>query len=445
MKFQSLLLGLVLAAGLLTGCNDPGLLGGTIQPDDDKVNVKVDSFQITSSTIKVDSIYSKSSYGFLGQFYDPKFGEYKSDFICQFYCKEGFEFSRKPIDSKIDSVKFFVFWSSHIGDSLSPMKAEVYPVIKSLDNNYYSNIDPTDYADMKAVLGGETYTTYDVKNSKLRDSVAIVLKPEMGQRIYDETIKNPSSFANQEAFNEFFPGLYVTNTYGMGSVVEIGGSVLMLYYQYQDTTKASDGKDSTFIATGVEQFRVTDEVVQMNRMSSFGLEEFLKPNDEYSYLKSPAGVCTRFVIPAEDIFGKVGDRIVNNMPFSVKTMPQQDWEYAVDPSKDTDCYLLLLPEDSLNVFFEKNGIEDNITAYKARNSSNKYDFGNIARLLKTHKEKSPNEDLRIVIVPVKVETMTSGNSIITTSVTNYQKPAGFTLRKDPETMTVKVTSSKYKD
>lgn len=442
MKFQSLLLGLILAAGLLTGCNDPGLLGGTIQPDGDKVNVKVDSFLITSSTIKVDSIYSKSSNGTLGQFYDPQFGEYKSDFICQFYCKEGFEFSRKPIDSKIDSVKFFVYWGSYVGDSLSPMKAEVYPVVKSLDNNYYSNIDPTKYADMKMVLGGETYTTYDVKNSKGRDSVAIALKPEIGQRIYDETIKNPSSFVNQEAFNEFFPGLYITNTYGMGSVVEIDQSILLIYYQYQDTTKASDGKDSTFVTTGVEQFRVTDEVIQMNRMSSFGLEELLQPNDEYTYLKSPAGVCTRFVIPAEDIFGKVGDRVVNNMPFSVKIMPQQDWKYAVDPSKDKNCNLLLLPEDSLNVFFEKNGTEDKTTAYLASNVNNTYDFKNIARLLKIHKEKSPNEDLRIVVVPVAVNNSTGSG---TTTVRNYQKPAGFTLRKDPETMTVKVTSSKFSD
>lgn len=107
----------------------------SIQPDGDKINVTVDSFMMTSSTVKIDSIYAKSSVGHLGEFYDPLYGEYKSDYICQFYCKEEFTFRHKPIDGKIDSVVFSMYFASSLGDTLSPMKAEVFPVVRSLDRS----------------------------------------------------------------------------------------------------------------------------------------------------------------------------------------------------------------------------------------------------------------------------------------------------------------------
>ena len=51
---------------------------------------------------------------------------------------------------------------------------------------------------------------------------------EFGQKFYDETINNPGTFKNQETFNEFFPGLYVTTTFGSGNILSVASSVLKL-------------------------------------------------------------------------------------------------------------------------------------------------------------------------------------------------------------------------
>lgn len=442
MKFQSLVFSLMLIVGVLSGCDDDlKYVGGTIQPDGDKINVAVDSFMMTASTIKIDSIYAKTSTGYLGEFFDPQYGDYKADYICQFYCKEEFKFQHEPIDGSIDSVKFIVSFSSHIGDSLSPMKAEVFPVIKPLERNYYTNINPEDYADMQNPLGGQAYTIYNSVTNKKLTNIEVFLDKEVGQRIYDETINNPASFANQDAFNRFFPGLYVTNTYGIGTVLTVAGSYMTIHYRYEDTTKDSKGNDSTFVANASELFMVTNEVIQMNRMSSYGLDALLQPNDDFTYLKTPAGVYTKVVIPAKDILNRVGDRIINSFPLTFKTLPQADWEFASKPPK----YLLLLPEDSLKTFFENKKNFDNVTAYLGALSNNTCHFSNIARLLKTHKENAPEQDLNLVLLPVQeTETQGQGGATIT-GLNPYQAPMGMTLRKDPEVMGIKITTSKYNE
>lgn len=444
MKIRSLILGLMLITGLMSGCNDDiNYVGGTIQPDKDRVDVAVDSFMMTASTIKLDSIYSKSSSGFLGQFYDPQFGEYKADFICQFYCQEDFKFRETPKDGKIDSVQLFIYYDSYIGDSLSPMRVDVYPVVKSLEKNYYTNINPLDYADTKTSLGGQAYTPYHL-NSASKDSVKIDLNTELGQKIYDETINNPASFKNQNAFNEFFRGIYVTNTYGMGNALKVTGTILSLYYSYDATTTGSDGKDSAYVAKGAEFFIVTDEVIQMNRMNSYGLEELLQPNEEYTYLKTPAGVCTRLVMPGKEIHERIGNRTINNVPLSIQAMPQSDWEYA----SEAPGYLLLLPEDSLITFFEKNKTADLKTSFTAQydNKLKTYKFSNIARLLQAHNENNPEEDLNLLLVPVTVtSSSTSTSSSSSSSISHWQKPSGVVLRKDPEVMKLKVTTSKFNE
>lgn len=445
MNFRSLVLGSILIAGLSSGCDDDlKYVGGSIQPDGDKVNVSVDSFMISASTIKVDSIYAKTSVGYLGQFYDPEYGDYKSDYISQFYCKDDFQFAEKPIDGKIDSINYYILPASHLGDSLSPMKVEVFPVVKALERNFYTNVNPEDYCDMQTSLGQQTYSYYDVVNSKRIDTIMIPLPKELGQRFYDETISNPSSFANQEAFNKFFPGVYVTNTYGTGSVIGVGLAYMRIFYRYEATTKDKNGNDSTFVAQATESFRVTDEVIQMNRMNSLVLDELLQPNDKYTYLKTPAGVYTRVVIPARDIFNKVGDRIINNFPLQFKLLPQREWAFAPKPAD----YVLLLPEDSLKVFFENKRLPDNVTSYLAESSlsaekTNVYNFSNIARLLTAHKEKAPDTDLNLLLVPVEVLATQTNTGTEMTAVNNYQKPMGVTLRKDPEVSKIRITTSQY--
>lgn len=454
MKTKHLILGLALAFVFCLGSCDDGLtkVGTSIQDDDDKISVKVDSFYIESSTVLTESIYAKSDSGLLGEFYDPLYGTLKSDYICQFYCPENYRFAQTPIDGKIDSVDFRIFYDKWVGDSLAPMRAQIFPIIKPLEKNFYTDTNPEEYADMLTSYGMQTYTAYD---RSVPDSVryatdyngaytyiptlTIKMPKELGQRFYDETINNPSTFNDQDSFNEFFPGLYVTNTFGTGNIIGVKVSWFTIYYKY--IGKGSADQD-TVIKTQ-ETFNVTKEVIQLNRFKNTDISNLLEPNDDFTYIKTPAGVATKIVIPAKEIAPMIEGRILNNMPLQLYAMPQETYEYALDmPST-----LLILPEDSVKTFFENSKVDDSVTAFTAayNATSNSYSFGNISNVLKTHVEDTPDKDLSLMIFPVKVVTESNSyyGTTYTTAVNHYLFPSGIKLRKDKDVMKIGVTSSKY--
>ena len=161
-----------------------------------------------------------------------------------------------------------------------------------------------------------------------------------------------------------------------------------------------------------------------------------------------SGVCTRIVIPSKQITEVMKDnRIVNNFPLRLKAMPQENWQYALNPP----TYLLVLPEDSVKTFFENARVNDNMTYFlsDAYNEQNRtYTFPNLTNLLKNQMEKAPDKDLPILVIPVNW-TYTIDNSIygdgqpITTAITNYLAPSGVKLRKDKEVLKIGITSCKY--
>jgi len=453
---------LSLSAFVLSNCSDDNnLVGSGIIPDDNFITVYSDTFQIKASTIKLDSLYAKTTQGLLGEFYDPLYGHLKSDYLTEFYCKEGFEFYKTPYEGKIDSVALIIYYK-YTGDPQASMQIQVYPVTKPLDKDYYTNINPEDYCDMQTPLGTGVY---NLSNGRLDTtsqiySLEIQLPVEFGEKIYNETINNPSSFANQTAFNQFFPGLYITTGYGSGSMLNLyqeGHTDLYITYKY--ALKDTAGKDS--LVRTYERFPATKEVIQLNRVESYNEEQLLEENDEYTYLKTPAGIFTRLVIPAKEIGAIAKDRTLTNFTLNLKYMPQEDWMYALGPPEQ----LLLIPEDSVATYFKGNKKENNITTYLSLagngtsytatysslgyNASNRtYYFNNIVNLLSYQLAKHPEEDLRLLVVPVKrnysrYQSGYNSYTYSTNSLHHYLAPSGVKLRKDKESMKIVLTSSQY--
>lgn len=472
MKLKLFILGIISGIICLNSCNDDmGLVGTSIQPAEDKPFVYVDSFMVEASTVYIDSIYAKTATGLLGELYDPLYGNLKSDFMCQFYVNDEFTFEHTPIGGKIDSIDFYMFYNrgylgGWIGDSLAPMTATVYPIIEPLERYYYTNANPADYTDLKNPLGAQTYTA---RNLAVSDSawtatntsgtllytpyVRVRLPLELGQKFYDESINNPGTFKNQETFNKFFPGVYVTTTFGSGNMLNVFHTEISIYYQYD--TINSEGRDT--VLSFREPFPVTKEVIQMNHIKNEGLEDLLQPSDEFAYLKTPAGVFTRLTIPAKEIISKIEGREVNDFSFSLKAMPQESWKYAFSPPS----YLLLVPEDSIQTFFESGMIENNVTSYASypyqmnsySSSSSSYlpytyTFGNISSLLKYQAANAPDKDLHMIVVPIDRDLSTDYSGYATapsTAVRHYLKPSGVKLRKDPEVMKMRVVTSVIPD
>jgi hypothetical protein len=455
MKAGLYISGIILSTLILYGCNDEmGVVGSTIQPDGDKSVIFSDTFMLKASTQMYDSIYAKSMYGLLGELYDPMFGNLKSDYICQFYSEEGFRFAQTPLGGEIDSIDLNIYYNkgNWIGDSLAPMQVKVYPIVKQLEKNFYTNTDPKGYADMQNPVGQQAYTPRDlhVKDSiwNLPTSdygyysprIRVSLPKALGQKFYDETITNPSSFDTQKLFNEFFPGLYVTNTFGSGNIIIVSNTILTIHYRYM--AESSSGAIDSVVNTN-EIFTVTQEVIQLNNFYNTDISHLIEPNDAYTYMKTPAGIFTRLTIPSKEILSRIKGRRVNSFNLSLKAMPQEDWAYTLTPPE----YLLLLPEDSLVGFFSNGRLHNSITEYvSAKYTSLIYDFGNLATLLNYLTNNEPDkEEINFLVIPIEMTTQDDYNTGATTvtSIKHYLKPSGVRLRKEPEVMNFQVVSSKY--
>lgn len=451
MKNRLFILGVGLGLAILGGCNDElSEVGSSIQPDGDKSFVYVDSFQLSAKTVLMDSVYARTTSGLLGEIYDPLYGNIKSDYLCQFYCPENYQFQNTPLNGVIDSMDLRIFYSSWVGDSLTPMQVTVYPITTVPERNFYTNVDPEKYCDMQTVLGQKMYTAYDVtisdsvRNGLISTTytpvVRVKLPTEIGQDFYNETVNNPGSFENQDAFNQYFPGLYITNTFGSGNLLTVYQTSFFIYYRY--TVEGSAGQDS--IVNGREQFNVTREVIQLNHVANANLEPLLLPDEKYTYMRTPAGVYTELTLPITEIKETVGSRFLNNLPLTLHAMPQENWDYAFEPPS----YLLLLPTDSVKGFFEQNKVENNETAFLSGiydSSTRTYTFGNISNLIKYQLENAPDEDLQVSVIPVSRETQSDSYSgtEYTVTLSNYMLPSGVKIVKDNDYMKVGLTTSEY--
>lgn len=476
--FKKLVTLCCLLTGFILGACDDDLtkVGTTIQPPEDLITVYTDTFQMKASTVRLDSIFAKTSTCMLGEMYDPLYGMIKSDFLCQFYCEEGFEFAQTPCDGKIDSIDLFIYYPNNssggvsaYGDTLVPMQVSVFPISKPLARNFYTNDDPEKYCDMKNPLGVCTYTAYDMSISdSLRSatdpSIRVKLPVELGQKIYDETVNNPSTFTSQSSFNEFFPGVYITNTFGSGNLIQTQGEEIVICISYHYIGKGSEGQDSLF--NGARWFRNSKEVYQINRFKNSNIDRLLEENPSCTYIKSPAGVCTKLIIPATEISKKldVQGRFINGFTLELKYLPVDEWDFAFAPPS----HLLLLPEDSVKTFFENASIENNNVSFVSYNNvgssgtvssttsttstsagyssdTRTYAFGNISNLLKAHIKQSPDRDLNLIVLPVYREVKEYSSSYYTDGITHTLTLSGLKIRKDDEFMKIVILSSMFED
>lgn len=67
-------------------CSEDNLIGSSILPGQDVVNVYYDTMSVVSETVFQDSLRLRSSGALLGKITTPDFGILKSDFLSELYC-----------------------------------------------------------------------------------------------------------------------------------------------------------------------------------------------------------------------------------------------------------------------------------------------------------------------------------------------------------------------
>jgi hypothetical protein len=304
-----------LALGLIyIGCEDSiNNIGIGIQPDTDKISIYDTTVIVEARTVKVDSVYAKTANGFLGEYYDPSYGTIKSGYACQYYPSIGFYAVDSIVDNKVDSVVLNVYYASYEGDSLAPMELTVYKVVEELDKHYYTNVDPASFCDMNHPMAKQAYTARNLNvsdsallaNNYMR-SISVPLPNKLGED-YLRMVKN-GELKNVKDFLNFFPGTYITTTFGTGSMLNVEYTEIYVYCtRYATVRNYENTADSIALKPDVAAFTVTKEVVQFNNFKNTNDVFLLEDNPEKTYLKSPAGVFTELTIPIREIIkGKIG-------------------------------------------------------------------------------------------------------------------------------------------
>ncbi len=441
MKLRTIIvLSIIATTTLLISCNDTlDKLGFTVQPGNDKVTVGTDTVYLSSSTIQVDSVFSKTKYPILGEYIDPVFGSIRSDYIGEFYFPETMEFKK---DAKIDSVRLSVEYTSMIGDSLAPMQLAVYKVTEVLPKGKkYTNFNPEIFADMSKPLGVKTFTG---KNNSYRTEVYYSgttsqeikiyeintpLPIEIGQSFLDEYHKEGhGALIDTETFREFFPGVYVTTNFGNSSILNVNLTSLKVYYNYLDEKGSSQQTDTT--RSTVWNIYITPEVTQMNRISNKN-DNLIQVNDSGTFIKSPAGVNTEVMFPIADISNKLSNSALNQAKLVVYTVPNvmEDERIKLSPPDN----LLLINRDSVKQFFENGKLHDNLTSFVATydSSTQSYNFGNISALINYYnsehkKDQSKPLNQTYQLIPVDLAYASSSGiysqGTVVTEIYNQMKP-----------------------
>lgn len=423
---------LVITAALYS-CDDSTTGVGDFVSNIDKIEAFSDTYKVTSRTEKLDKIYSRTNRAYLGKYTDADFGQFSADFITQINCPENFELPEHLIG--ITGASLELYYTNYYGDSLATLTVQVDEldkVIEDADTDlYYTTYDPKKYYDETAKpLARKSYAAVDFSVSdSLRNTstyypnIKIDLGDDFSKRIQQKYTDNPEYFKDAYSFiNNVLKGFYVHTVQGDGSVIYIQDIWLRLSIDYY-TERESTGKIDS-LAHGSSILAASKEVLMSTKMEN---DEKLKEmadseNDNYNkftYLKTPAGLCTEVNIPIEDIYSKHSNDTINSVTLSIK-------KYRYSGSEENSEYEMGIPQNVLLVrkgdyenFFENNKTYDNKTSFLGTYSSNtnSYTFSKLNRLIsqvfsEIRTGENNNEDRdKVLLIPVTTETDTEGNII----------------------------------
>lgn len=465
---------LIFVAALLctTSCDETtDEIGAGLAGNMDRFIANADTFLIQSQTKMLGAVQCRSSKANLGCIRDYDTGSLiRGSYSTQFYILDGDLFpeldsirstnpkfedladkSHIAINQVIsDSTYIYVVPTNIIGDSLQPMHLNVYELTKPIPDGktYLSDFDPSKegYVDLNSKpLKSMTFTmadqTVDSVTANSSDYTSIFRIPlnetyerdgvsynNLGsyimQRYYQSKRDNDGAFNNSNTFaHKVFPGIYVTIDNGEGAMATISGTGINIGFHYwaNDTTTNSPGHTTLF---------GTDEVLQTTcvETNKDALQSLI--SDNYTYLKSPAGLYTELTIPVEKVMENHEKDSLSKAKVTLQCMNSDGYE---GKSYKAPSYVLMIPADSVQTFFNEKKLTDGRTAFLASYSSsaNSYTFDNFAGMiaymnnLKKSGKASENWN-KVAIIPVAVSTTSSQAS---SSYSYYGYSSGNTSTK----------------
>ena len=424
----------ILAAALLLGlqsCIDETI--GVSITDSVSSIIEDSSFVITGRSVLNDRVQMRTTTKMLGDLNADGFGRVTASAVTMWMPAANIDttgITAQSIDSCRLKLRLPVS-NGYTGDALAPMRMEVYALNKALPSPIYSDFDPTDYYDSDELLATEPYspmsgwlelatsTNTGTGATSVQDTVRVISVPmpvELARHVFNAYVEDPSRFMSPKTFADIFPGIYITNSYGSGHVLNIQATELDVYYrQHVQLTETTDtiypAKCQTYLAS-------TPEVVSDN-IIRFDIDDAITSmvNQGQALILAPAGYEVQVRFPVQDIIdkyqGNVGSNqsVINGLSLEIPVSVPET-EYDIQPPK----YLLMVKTSKKDTFINGDSLVNNKDSFYAiyNATSKTYSFTGlrnyVLNIINNQGGVATEDDFNFTITPVDVTNYTYSSS-----------------------------------
>lgn len=421
----------ILAAAALLGlyaCTDETI--GVSITDSVSSIIEDSSFVITGQSVRNDRVQMRTSTKMLGSLRAEGFGSLQAEAVTMWM--PAVSIDTTGVKSEwIDSCRLKLripVRDGYTGNSLAPMRLSVYRLNKSLPSPIYSDFDPTGYYNADDLLATESYSptsgwvemsTSYLTGSVEYDTVRVISVPmpvELGRDLFDAYKSDPSMFTSPKRFADFFPGIYITNSYGSGHVVNIKATELDVYYRQH--VHLTDTTDTIYPAQCQSYLASTPEVVSDN-IIHFDIDDAITSmvNNGEALIVAPAGYEVQVRFPIQDIIDKyrnnigTNQSIINNLTLRLPVSVPET-EYDIQPP----TYLLMVKTSKKDTFINGDSLTNNQDSFYAVYNAVKkeYEFTGlrdyIINIINNQGGIATEDDINFTITPVDVVTYTYSSS-----------------------------------
>ncbi|MCR5298439.1 MAG: DUF4270 domain-containing protein [Paludibacteraceae bacterium] len=397
----------------MSGCTDDDDFNNTLQPQRDAINLQLDTFRLTSSSITLDKIPAKVSTDtlMLGIYTADTIGTINGSILAQFDASGEISLPSENGSLAIDSVNTMlrIYFGSYLtSDSEHPqVELSIHRMTQVLAYRgvYYNNIDLASYSDASSLK--DTLV-------ELNASMSYIDIP-MPQSFTDEftsQIQNASStFASTDAFVQFFPGLCLKTEGASNALLSVSSMVLYYQYQYENTLGSKISYSTAFFAN--KNVRQVNAIKQTPEFSSKDGKEML--------ILSPGGRSMSVTIPSQKIkeqFGITGNGttalVEGGRKLAVSSALMRLPVAKQLSMVSRPDYLLLIRKDKYDEYMSSSRLPDNVNEILGTYSSSDtaYLFTLKFYLADLYKRETvTKDDCEFYVVPVTATLNSAGNVV----------------------------------